>query len=111
MIDPPEAYGPCMSRTTTVPASSSAHATPHQPARVASGAVPPGHRAKTTTAPPSASASPKNATPRAKASIVRTVASTRRPASNSTWLGAPMLKVNAPDTGCESVETTRQATT
>ena len=72
---------------------------------------PPGHSANTTTAPPSASASPRNAIPRPNASIVRTVALDEPPGSKTTWLGEPMLNENAPDTGCESEETTRQATT
>ena len=49
--------------------------------------------------------------PRPNASIVRTVALDEPPDSKTTWLGEPMLNENAPDTGCESEETTRQATT
>ena len=110
MIEPPDAYGPCMSRTTRLPASS--RATPaHTRPRAGRGAASEGHSAKTTTAPPSASASPRNAIPRAKASIVRTIAFDEPSGVEEDLAGAPMLNVNAPDTGCESVETTRQATT
>src|SRR3954454_19974224 len=99
-----------MSSTTTLPASSmpTPPDTNHRPRAFE---APPGHSTNTTTAPPSASARPRNAIPRPNASIVRTVALEEPPVSKTTWLVEQMLNENAPDTGCESEETTRQATT
>jgi hypothetical protein len=57
------------------------------------------------------SASPRNATPRPTASTNRTTALEDPSAANSTALGEPIENENAPETGCESDETTRQEIT
>src|SRR5262249_55856483 len=119
--DSPDAYGPCINSAITLPKSSNPTpastsrrpltSRPHSTSRPRALSAPPGQSTTPTTAPPSARASPRNATPRPMASSVRTVALEDEPASKITWLGAPTLNENAPDTGCESDETTRHATT
>ena len=104
------AYGPWSASTSSVPPSSAP--TPHQtnrrPRRLRG---PSGHSSSSTQAPPNATASPANAITRPTASSPPTAALTPRCAVSTTALGVPIENENAPATGCESADTTRQATT